>query len=77
MKPTNLKLKQLKELIKERKEYLDTIERDILEVTTAGNNQLLMIHGELQVLENEKADLLKQNYALEQYIRENQLLADS
>ncbi len=77
MKPTNSKLKQLKELIKDRKEYLDTIERDILEVTTAGNNQLLMIHGELQVLENEKADLLKQNYALEQYIRENQLLADS
>lgn len=73
MKQTDSKLKQQ---IKERKDYLSTIERDIELVTTAGNNQLLIIHGQIEVQETRKASLLKECYGLEQRIRELKILAE-
>ncbi len=77
MKPTKQrKLSDIDELIRERKAYLDTIERDIEAVSTAGNNQLFIIRGEMEVLEREKAGLMKQNYELLQCIRENKRLAE-
>lgn len=72
MKPTKQdKLSSLDDQIRERKAYLDTIERDIEAVSTAGNNQLFIIRGEMEELEREKARLLQQKYDLEQQIREN------
>lgn len=72
MKPTKQqKLSEIELTIKERKAYLQTIERDIEAVTTAGNNQLFNIRGEMEQLEREKADLMRQNYSLLQQIREN------
>lgn len=72
MKPTKQdKLNSLDDQIRERKAYLDTIERDIEAVSTAGNNQLFIIRGEMDELEREKAKLLQQKYDLEQQIREN------
>lgn len=77
MKPTKQqKLSNLDEVIKERKEYLATIERDIEAVTTAGNNSLFNIRGEMETLQREKAALLKKNYELDQIIREKKRLAD-
>jgi len=70
------KLADLNEQIKERKAYLDQIEQDIEAVTTAGNNQLLIIHGQIEVQESRKAALLRENFALEQRIRENDILAN-
>lgn len=72
MKPTKQdKLNSLDDQIRERRAYLDTIERDIEAVSTAGNNQLFIIRGEMDELEREKAKLLQQKYDLEQQIREN------
>ena len=69
MKPTKQdKLNSLDDQIRERKAYLDTIERDIEAVSTAGNNQLFIIRGEMDELEREKARLLQQKYDLEQQI---------
>lgn len=77
MKPTKQqKLSDLNEAVKERKAYLETIERSIEDVTTAGNNQLLNIQAEIDGLERERARLLKLNYGLEQKIRENKRLAE-
>lgn len=70
------KLSDLDDLIRERKAYLDTIERDIEAVSNAGNNQLFIIRGEMESLEREKAHLMKQNYELLQRIRENKHLAE-
>lgn len=70
------KLADLNEQIKERKAYLDQIEQDIEAVTTAGNNQLLVIHGQIEVQESRKAALLRENFTLEQRIRENDILAN-
>lgn len=70
------KLVDLNEQIKERKAYLDQIEQDIEAVTTAGNNQLLVIHGQIEVQESRKAALLRENFTLEQRIRENDILAN-
>lgn len=70
------KLSDIEETIKERREYLATIERDIEAVTTAGNNQLLIIRGEIEMAEREKAQLLGQNYYWEQKLRENKRLAE-
>jgi hypothetical protein len=71
------KQQQLNQQISDRKAYLDTIERDIEAVTTAGNNQLFIIRGEMEELEHKKAELLQQNYRLEQRIRENHRLLES
>lgn len=79
MQPTGKlpkKLSNLEDTIRERKTYLDTIERDIEAVTTAGNNHLFIIQGEIEELNNEKARLMKQNYELEQTIRINKRLAE-
>lgn len=77
MKPTKQqKLSSLDEEIKERKEYLATIERDIEAVTTAGNNALFNMRGDMENLEREKAALLKKNYQLDQVIREKKRLAE-
>lgn len=70
------KLSDIEETIKERRGYLATIERDIEAVTTAGNNQLLIIRGEIEMAEREKAQLLNQNYYWEQKVRENKRLAE-
>lgn len=63
--------------IKDRKDYLKQIEHEIEEVTTAGNNKLLVLHGEIDVIERKKATLLKENLELEQKIRENRAIVDS
>lgn len=71
------KLSELDELIKQRKQYLEEIEGQITAVTEAGNNALFSIHGEINEAENEKAKLLRQNYDIEQKIRENRRLLES
>lgn len=70
---TNLKLKSLNEQIVERRSYLVIIERDIEAVTLAASNQLLILKGEIGLLEEQKAELMRQNLLLEQQIRENML----
>ena len=71
------KLSDLNETIGERKAYLAQIEQDIEAVSTAGNNQLFIIRGEMAELENEKASLLRQNFEIEQAIREKRRILES
>lgn len=70
------KLQELNSEIAERRAYLKKIEEDIAVITDAGNNQLLAIHAEINEAERVKASLLKQNFELEQRIRENRRLAE-
>lgn len=74
MKPT--KLQELSREIAERKAYLKKIEEDIAAISDAGNNQLVVIHAEINEAERIKADLLRQNLEIEQRIRENKRLAE-
>lgn len=75
MKPTRQpKLNSLNDEIRERTAYLKQIEEQIQAVTEAGNNQILAINAEVSTLENEKARLLKENFAIEQRIREKKRL---
>lgn len=74
MKPT--KLQELNNEIAERKAYLKEIEGQIAAVSDAGNNQLLIIHAEINEAERIKANLLRQNLEIEQRIRENKRLAE-
>lgn len=71
------RLDSLDEQIKQRKAYLEQIEGQIAAVTEAGNNSLFAIHGEITEAENEKARLLRQNYDIEQRIRERKRLLES
>jgi len=71
------KLKNFNDLIKERKEYLETIERNIEAVTEAGSNRLFELNGEIEAIESKRAELLKVNYQLEQTIRQNKILANT
>ena len=71
------KLNDYGETIAERKAYLEQVERDIEAVSNAGNNQLFIIRGEMQELENQKAALLRQNYEIEQAIREKRRILES
>ena len=74
MKPT--RLQELSKEVAERKEYLRKIEEDIAAVTDAGNNQLRLIHAEINEAENTKAQLLQRNFELDQIIREKERLAE-
>ena len=71
------KLNQLDIQIIDRKDYLAQIERDIELATTEGNNQLLLIRGELDGLDREKARLMKLLYSLEQDIRDKRHIVES
>lgn len=63
-------LRQLDQTIRERREYLATIERDIEVATQTGAFALTEVQSEINVLNNEKARLLRQNLELAQSIRE-------
>lgn len=71
------RLSSIEDSIRERSAYLAKIEQDIEAVSTAGNNQLFIIRGEISEAETEKARLLKRNYELEQVIREKKRLVES
>lgn len=70
------KLKNYNDLVKERKKYLATIERDIEAVTEAGNNKLFELNGEIHSIELRRAELLRINYQIEQKIRHNKVLVN-
>lgn len=67
----------LGDTIADRKDYLLQIEQEIEAVSNAGNNQLFVIHGEIEQLNNQKAVLLRENYEIEQAIREKRRLLES
>lgn len=53
-------LSQLNDDIRERKEYLKSLNDQIEEATTAGNNALRILQGEVEQLEIRKSKLLRE-----------------
>lgn len=66
-------LKDLNKLIKDRKEYLAQIEKDILTATENGAYAMRDLQTEIVGLQDEKARLMRKNFELAQQIREKNL----
>lgn len=77
MQTKQLRLKQLNELIAERREYLRTIEHQIEDLSTVANSTLFELHGKINEAEKELARVLRRSYEIEQMNRERQHLAES
>lgn len=73
MQTKQQELKQLNEQIAERKKYLQSIERQIEEVTEAGNNTLFNLSGEIDKAEKELAKVLRRSYEIDQRNRERSI----
>ena len=69
------KLSQLNEQISERTAYLRTIEEQIENVSTAANNSLFELHGQINDAEKELARVMRRSYEIDQKNRERERIA--
>jgi hypothetical protein len=63
-------LRELNDTIRERRGYLDQLERNIEVVTISAADRMRELQGEIDEQENEKLRLMKQAFKLEQRIRD-------
>jgi len=67
-------LKQLNELIDERRAYLKSIEDQIEDFSNLANNKLFELSGKINEAEKELAKVMRRSYEIDQKNREKQQL---
>lgn len=70
-------LKEVNETIRERKEYLATLERNIEVATIAASDRIRELQGDVGELEDEKSRLLRLALGLEQRIRDAKVIVEA
>lgn len=68
-------LKQLNDLIVERRLYLKSIEEQIEDFSVLANNKLFELNGQINEAEKELAKVMRRSYEIDQKNREKQRLA--